>query len=140
MKPLTTAVFLVAAFWSNLGLSAQTKPQHNGKPNTLSVCELLEHAKQYEGRVVTVRGRVIADMHSTAIAEDACGRAVVIRYDVKAQPEAFVEGVEAKRGLMDKRPFVVTVMGRFKARVRGSFGYFSRVEVSRALEYKFVQD
>ena len=104
----------------------------------MDVCTLLRSAKSHEGKIVLVTGFITADQHSTAIGSEGCYRHVIVRYKSDSQPHDFVAGVEDKRLKLDPRPFRVTVEGRFQRRVRGPLGYFSRIEVTRALSWEFI--
>jgi hypothetical protein len=104
----------------------------------IDVCGLLKSAKLHEGKTVTATGFVFADRHSTGIGGEGCSGGIVIRYDSGRVPRDFVDGVEAKRGRFDSRPFNVTVEGKFSSHVRGPLGYLRRIEVTKVLHWEFV--
>lgn|ERR1700686_4509859 len=112
---------------------------HAQQPPT-AVCDLVKSPRRYNHKAVIAAGFVYADIHSTGIEGEGCSGGVVIRYDVKSVPSGFVNGVEAKRGRLDKRRFKVTLEGKFDARVPGRLGYFRRIEVMKVLSWEFVDD
>jgi len=105
----------------------------------IDVCGLLKSAKQHDGRTVIVTGFIFADRHSTGMSGEGCFGGIVIRYDSDLAPHDFVDGVEAKRGRLDSRPFKVTIEGQFSSHIRGRLGYFSRIEVTKVLHWEFVE-
>lgn len=54
-------------------------------PAQLSVCEIVE-TKKYVGKKVTVKAILAADRHYTAIRDETCGRAMVLRVHPKHHP------------------------------------------------------
>jgi hypothetical protein len=134
---ITAGMMLLSMVVPLNGASAENNKKP--PPASISVCELLENSKKYDGHIVTVRGIVMAERHSTALNGSECERAVVIRYDLDSQPEGFLTAVEAKRYKRDTRTLEATVMGRFKSRVRARLGYVSRIDVTNVLDYKFVR-
>jgi len=109
-----------------------------GQQSVMNVCELIKTAKRYDHKTVVVTGFVHADIHWTGIKGEGCSGGVVIRYDFDSAPRDFVNGVEARRGRLDTRPFKVTVEGKFHARVPAPRGYIRRIEVTKVLDWEFV--
>ncbi|MCJ7502050.1 MAG: hypothetical protein MUP80_03185 [Acidobacteriia bacterium] len=126
----TIPLVLASILLSVLSATSQEK--------AMDVCALLKSERKYDGKIVVVTGYVRATQHLTAIRSEGCPRSVIIRYKSDAQPDEFVAGVEDTRLWLDPRPFRVTVEGRFQRRVRGPLGYFSRIEVTRALSWDFI--
>ena len=106
----------------------------------MDVCTLLRSAKSHDGKTFLVTGFITADQHSTAIGSEGCFRHVIMRYETDSQPHEFVAEVEDKRLKLDPRPFRVTVEGQFHRHVRVPLGYVSRIEVTRALSWEFVDE
>jgi hypothetical protein len=113
-------------------------PVSEGGLPTLDVCGLLKSPGPHNRKTVIVTGLILADRHSTGIVGDGCNEGIVIGYDVDSQPKQFVDGIEDKRQKLDPRPFKVTVEGKFSDHVRAGLGYISRIDVTRALHWKFI--
>ena len=105
---------------------------------TIDICKLLKHAKQFNHKRVRVSGSVYADIHSTTLASPECPQMpLVMRYEESA-PAGFAEGVEDKRMQLDSRQLSVTVSGRFTAKVCVDRGCFSRLDVTQAQKWEFL--
>lgn len=112
----------------------------HGQPSVINVCDLLKSPKRYDHKTLVATGFVYADIHSTGIEGEGCSGGVVIRYDVNSTPPGFVNGIEAKRGRLDRRRFKVTVEGQFYAQVPGPLGYIRRIEVTKVVNWGFVEE
>lgn len=111
----------------------------HGQSSVIKICDLLKSPERYDHKTLVTTGFVYADIHSTGIEGEGCLGGIVIRYDVNSVPSAFVKGIEAKRGRFDTRRFKVTLQGKFDARVRGPLGYIRRMDVTKVVNWAFVE-
>ncbi len=126
-KPVLWSIFLILAV-----------PMCKGQQRAIPLCNLLKTPNQYDHKLVETSGFIYADTHSTGIRETSCEGGIVIRYDLNAAPQGFVDGIEAKRGRLDNRPLKVTVKGRFHAHAHGPLGELRRLEVMKIIKWEFV--
>lgn len=104
----------------------------------IDACRLAGSLQKYDGKLVLVRGLITAEQHSTAIGGADCSKLIIIRYKRGSQPKSFEHDVESKRLKLEPRSLEVVIEGKLTAKICAKLGCFSRIEVTRVLESKFL--